>query len=359
MHPAILLVTGVLSTAIVFLSEPYFSKKLVEGGFVARDMYKPGEVYIPNKGGLLILFGALVSLILMTLGFRTANFFLEEQVFPRSLSTLDEAMLYTVLIFAFFGVLDDYIDVGRRMKMVLPLFFSYPIMMALVMPTHLPVPVLGEIDLTAVIIPLGGGGGITLSQIVRYGITPVYIMVVANLVNMHSGFNGLQSGVSLIVLISLFLKEWLYGDMDDMLTAAAITGGLAGFWWYNRYPARFFEGNIGSMAIGATIGGIIVTKHLYFTGFVMLIPHTINFLMYVYWRFKRWTLVRQGREVGPYHHQIKFGKIRDDGTLDVPNRLTLKWFIPFHRPTTEPQAVRYMYILSAIFCFAGIIMPYY
>ncbi|MCD6461231.1 MAG: hypothetical protein J7L61_00610 [Thermoplasmata archaeon] len=358
MEPSLLLITALMGTATVLISEPYFSSRLRKGGFVAQDMYKPGEVMLPNKGGLLILFGGLCAIIGMTVAFRLVNFVVGENVFPRSLSAMDEAILYTVLIFAFYGVLDDYVNVGRTSKIFLPLLFSYPLVSVLVMPRYLPVPLLGSLDLTRTLIPFDGAG-ITVSQVIRYLIVPVYIMVVANLVNMHSGFNGLQSGLSLILLTTLFIKTTIHGDTGGLFVAAALTGGLLGFWWFNRYPARFFEGNIGSMAIGATIGAVIISHNLYFTGVIILIPHIINFLMYVYWRIRRKLLVRAGREVGPYHHQIKFGKLRDDGTLDVPNRLTLKWFIPFHRPTTERQAVLYMYALTGVFCLIGLAVPYY
>ncbi|MDG6220336.1 MAG: UDP-N-acetylglucosamine-1-phosphate transferase [Candidatus Thermoplasmatota archaeon] len=359
MHPLVPMAVSVLALVVVLLVEPYFNIKLKSGGFVAQDMYKRGKVMLPNKGGLLILFGALVALIVASVVFRVVNFASQGDPLPRGLTSLDEALLYTMLIFAFYGVLDDYINVGRVSKILLPIFFSYPIVTALVFQNpSIYFPLIGSIDLAAPVIAMGGTY-INLSQLIRFIGAPLYVMVVANLVNMHSGFNGLQSGLSLMVLSSLLIKATIEDDLVDVVTVAAITGGLAGFWWFNRYPARFFEGNIGSMAVGATIGGFIVIQQYYVIGFVMLIPHIINFLMYAYWRIKRKMLSRQGRELGVYHHQIKFGKLMKDGTLEVPNRLTLKWFIPFHRPTTERQAVWYMYALTGAFCVLGILLPAY
>jgi len=358
MHPSLVPITILVGMMVVFLSEQHFSDKLREGGFVSQDMYKPGKVMLPSKGGLLILFGGLISLIVMIFAFRVANFFMDTRVLPYSLSEIDEAIMYTALIFAFYGVLDDYMNVGRVSKLILPVLFSYPIATTMSLGSSIPIPLLGSLSSSLPLLSLGGES-IVVSQAVRFLIVPLYIMVVANLVNMHSGFNGLQSGLSLILLCSLLFKASLSGSIEHVLVAAAVTGGLAGFWWYNKYPARLFEGNTGSMVVGATMGGIIVTQGFFFSGFVMLIPHTVNFLMYFYWRLKRKLLVRQGKEPGYYHHTIKFGELREDGTLDVPNRLTLKWFIPYHRPTTEKQAVLYMYALTAVFCVIGILMPVY
>ena len=76
----------------------------------------------------------------------------------------------------------------------------------------------------------------------------------------------------------------------------------------------------------------------------MLLPHTINFWMYVYWRVKKYP-------------QVKFGKVREDGTLEVPNNLTLKWVLPYYRNVTERQATYAMYAVTAVFCIIGILIP--
>ncbi|MCK4717487.1 MAG: hypothetical protein KAT70_02365, partial [Thermoplasmata archaeon] len=140
MHPLVPFAVAVMALVTVFLTEPSFYRKLKGGDFVSQDMYKQGKVMLPNKGGLMILFGGLVSLILMMLVFRIVNFLSESSVLPGGLTSLDEALLYTMLVFAFYGVLDDYINVGRVSKILLPIFFAYPIVTALVLPTLPPPP---------------------------------------------------------------------------------------------------------------------------------------------------------------------------------------------------------------------------
>jgi UDP-N-acetylglucosamine--dolichyl-phosphate N-acetylglucosaminephosphotransferase len=77
----------------------------------------------------------------------------------------------------------------------------------------------------------------------------------------------------------------------------------------------------------------------------MLISHTVNFLMYVYWRMhiQKYPLV-------------KFEYIRDDGTIEVPNRVTLKWVLPYYFRMTEKQGAA-MYALTAVFCVIGLYVP--
>jgi UDP-N-acetylglucosamine--dolichyl-phosphate N-acetylglucosaminephosphotransferase len=89
---------------------------------------------------------------------------------------------------------------------------------------------------------------------------------------------------------------------------------------------------------------MIVMQGFIVSGFIMLIPHTINFLMYVYWRVKKYP-------------QVKFGKTRDDGTLEVPNNLTLKWVLPYYFRVTEKQSTYAMFAVTAVFCVIGILIP--
>jgi UDP-N-acetylglucosamine--dolichyl-phosphate N-acetylglucosaminephosphotransferase len=78
--------------------------------------------------------------------------------------------------------------------------------------------------------------------------------VVANLVNMHSGFNGLAPGLSLMVLSTLLVKTWFHGDIFNALFILCLTGALAGYFLFEKYPAQIFWGNVGALSVGAAIG---------------------------------------------------------------------------------------------------------
>lgn len=170
------------------------------------------------------------------------------------------------------------------------------------------------------------------------------MLVASNLVNMHSGYNGLASGLSAIVLLSLIIKSIILGDVENIFTIVAITGALLGYFLYDRFPSHIFWGNVGSLTIGATIGALIVIQGFIISGFIMLIPHTVNFLLYVYWRIRKFPVA-------------KFGSDRGDGKLEVPNPYTLKWVLPYYYNLTEKQATYAMYMLTGIFCLIGIFIP--
>jgi UDP-N-acetylglucosamine--dolichyl-phosphate N-acetylglucosaminephosphotransferase len=248
--------------------------------------------------------------------------------YSKTITPINYTIIVIVALFALFGLLDDLVNIGRPAKLILLYYCSYPIIPFITTTTIL-FPLVGDVDLSIIYLQL---------------IIPTYVPVVANLVNMHSGFNGIAPGLSLIVLVTLVLKTYFFGNIINALFIVCITGAVTGYFLFERYPSRIFWGNVGALSIGAAIGAMIVTQGFIISGFVMLIPHTFNFLLYIYWRLKKYPM-------------DKFGKVREDGTLEVPNPLTLKWVLPYYFRMTEKTAGYAMFSVTGIFCIAGFYLP--
>ena len=139
-------------------------------------------------------------------------------------------------------------------------------------PEYISLPLIGEVDLTKELFT-----NILWNDIFKVLVIPVYVMVVSNLVNMHSGYNGLQSGLSIIVISTLISKSFISSEMDNIYPSIAFAGSMIAFWLLTNIPLKFFEGNIGSLLFGSVIGCIIVIQKLWWFGFFILIPHTFNF----------------------------------------------------------------------------------
>lgn len=74
--------------------------------------------------------------------------------------------------------------------------------------------------------------------------------------NEADGLDGLLAGVSLfsfgaLAVVAFYLREYDLAVFDGM-----VVGALLAFLWFNIYPARFFMGDTGSMALGITMGVI-------------------------------------------------------------------------------------------------------
>jgi UDP-N-acetylglucosamine--dolichyl-phosphate N-acetylglucosaminephosphotransferase len=295
---------------------PYIIRKLRQNGHVVKDMYKADQPLVPTQGGLAILIIAIFSLSILTL------------FYGKIITPINYTIIVIVVLFALFGLLDDLVNIGRPAKLVLLYYCSYPLI-PFITTTVILFPIIGSIDFSIIYLQL---------------IIPTYVPVVSNLSNMHSGLNGIAPGLSLIVLVTLIIKTYFYGDVFNALFIVCLTGALAGYFLFEKYPSQIFWGNIGALSIGAAIGAMIVTQGFIISGFIMLIPHTVNFLQYVYWRLKKYPVA-------------KFGKVREDGTLEVPNPLTLKWVLPYYFRMTEKQASYAMFAVTGVFCIIGFCIP--
>jgi len=111
---------------------------------------------------------------------------------------------------------------------------------------------------------------------------PIVIFIVtavSNGANIADGIDGLTSGVSAIILITLAFFAYISGNIllskylnimflpnmgEITIFAIALVGAVIGFFWYNTYPAQIFMGDTGSLMLGGVIAvlAIILRKEL-------------------------------------------------------------------------------------------------
>ncbi len=83
----------------------------------------------------------------------------------------------------------------------------------------------------------------------------IFILVATSFsVNETDGLDGLAGGTLLIAFCSYGVIAFSQGKFDLAAFCAVIGGALAAFLWFNIYPARFFMGDTGAMALGITLG---------------------------------------------------------------------------------------------------------
>ena len=105
------------------------------------------------------------------------------------------------------------------------------------------------------------------------------LTAVSNGANLTDGLDGLSTGVSAIIGITLGILAYLSGHIEFasylnimyipnseelVIFICAFVGALIGFLWYNAYPAQVFMGDTGSLMIGGVIAviSIIIRKEL-------------------------------------------------------------------------------------------------
>lgn len=86
---------------------------------------------------------------------------------------------------------------------------------------------------------------------------PIFMFVViatAFSANETDGLDGLLGGVSLFAFVALTAIAFVLGRYELAAFCGALIGSLLAFLWFNIFPAKFFMGDTGSMALGITLG---------------------------------------------------------------------------------------------------------
>ncbi len=81
-------------------------------------------------------------------------------------------------------------------------------------------------------------------------ITMVWVIGLTNAINLIDGLDGLAAGVSLIAALTLAGLGLVYASNSVVAVAAILCGFLVIFIFFNRYPAKIFLGDSGSLQLG-------------------------------------------------------------------------------------------------------------
>ena len=80
-----------------------------------------------------------------------------------------------------------------------------------------------------------------------------WIVGITNAINLIDGLDGLSSGISTIVAMTIGLLGFFMGRRDICILALALSGAILGFLPYNFHPASIFVGDCGAQFMGFTL----------------------------------------------------------------------------------------------------------
>ena len=146
------------------------------------------------------------------------------------------------------------------------------------------------------------------------------IIAEVNSVNLTDGLDGLSSSVTLIFVIAMSMIFSLLSRQANALGFSAyatnlnsmtvfcfaVVGSLAGFLWFNSYPARIFMGDTGSMALGGIVAILgICSKSIIFLPFmgICYVASAVSVILQV-GSYK----LRHGKRIfkmAPLHHHFE------------------------------------------------------
>lgn len=240
---------------------------------------------IPSMGGIIFL---------VTSGF-----------FATVLSGLNGKVVFMVLTmfgFGFIGFLDDYLKI--RKKSSDGLSARYKMLLLIVVAAAAGIYLSASTDMgNSLQIPF-------IDKAIPLGIfyipfVIVFFAAVTNAVNLTDGIDGLSSSVTIMVVLFYVLMASRSGDQEVVLFGFSLVGGLMGFLWFNKYPAKVFMGDTGSLALGGAVGIIALFLRaellLVFVGIIYVVETLSVIIQVVY--FKRTG--KRFFKMAPLHHHFE------------------------------------------------------
>ena len=152
------------------------------------------------------------------------------------------------------------------------------------------------------------------------------IIAVSNGANLTDGLDGLATGSSAIIGVTLGVLAYVSGNIvfanylnimyipntgELSVYIAAFIGACIGFLWYNSYPAQVFMGDTGSLAIGGIIAvfAIIIRKEIMIPIFcgIFLAENLSVVLQVSYFKYTKYRFGAGRRifKMSPLHHHFQ------------------------------------------------------
>jgi phospho-N-acetylmuramoyl-pentapeptide-transferase len=334
----------------------FLSKQQV--GETIRDLGLEGQkekAGTPTMGGLIIILATLIPVLLLA---KLENIYII-------------LLIITTLWMGTIGFVDDYIKKFKKNKEGLKgrfkvlgqiglgiivgatLFFHPDVTMKEKLPIEQQRALLtqnpdiepfklfkAEVKSTKTTIPFMKGNEFDYSKVITW-ISPnlekyawvVFILVaifiitaVSNGANLTDGIDGLASGTSAIIALTLGIFAWVSGNIifseylnimyiprveEITIYIAAFVGALIGFLWYNTYPAQVFMGDTGSLTIGGIIAVIAIAVRKEWLIPVLcgiFLAENLSVVMQVSWYKYTKKKYGQGRRIfkmAPLHHHYQ------------------------------------------------------
>ena len=173
-------------------------------------------------------------------------------------------------------------------------------------------------------------------------ITIFIVTAVSNGANLTDGLDGLATGSSAIIGVTLGILAYLSGHINYasylnimyipgteelVVFASAFIGATIGFLWYNAYPAQVFMGDTGSLTLGGIIAvfAIIIHKELLIPILcgVFLVENLSVVLQVAYFKYtkKKYGEGKRIFKMTPLHHHFqKEGNAGIDALIQRPLR---------------------------------------
>jgi len=307
----------------------------------------------PTMGGIIIIASIVIPVLLFT---KLHNVYII-------------LMLITAIFLGFIGFLDDYIKVFRKNKdglsgrfkiigqVSLGLIVGVTLYMSntaeIKVKTSTPVQIQTDehgnkvsafdqaiTNSTKTTIPFVKNNEFDYAQLISWAgpdflwlrwvvfvlVTIFIVTAVSNGANITDGLDGLATGTSAIIGVTLGILAYVSGNViyadylnimyipgtgELVVFMSAFIGAAIGFLWYNAFPAQIFMGDTGSLALGGIIAvfAILIRKELLIPifGGIFLVENISVMMQVSYFKYTK-RKFGEGRRIfkmAPLHHHYQ------------------------------------------------------
>lgn len=237
--PVAALIAFVLSLLLGVAYIDFLKKKTMSQYILdeAPDRHKE-KSGTPTTGGFFIVLSSLIAAVVAL--------FMAEKT-----STGAFLLLITFVFYMFAGMQDDIQKIEKHQNKGLSARGKLFLQIAIAILPVLFVTISGRTFITF--------GDYTFNLGWFYPLFGIFIITgVSNAVNLTDGLDGLAASNMVISLMALVFINLIMGNIDLAIICAAIAGACLGFLYFNKYPAKVFMGDTGSLALGGVLGTIAV-----------------------------------------------------------------------------------------------------
>lgn len=265
----------------------------------------------PTMGGLIILAGILAGVVPVSrivMG-STGSYAAARQMNLEGLL----AVVLLITAYALLGMLDDYLTINPRGGVR-----GIPSKPKAAVQALLAVAFVMWLSSQAGFTPALYVAGKPLLAGVTYWIfAVVFIVGMANFVNITDGLDGLVAGLTAIASAAFAWTIIMSASAIDSPSLSlfalpmAIAGACVAFLWFNTNPARVFMGDTGALALGVGLPAVAIMTHrevlLIVVGLVFVLDGLSSALQWAVFKYTRVTS-GTGRRVfrkSPIHHHFE------------------------------------------------------
>ncbi|MGC8542300.1 MAG: glycosyl hydrolase family 4 [Vulcanisaeta sp.] len=280
---------------------------------LAPDAHKPYKVFVPKIGGVSVL----VSMAAVT---AYAYVLSDWRLFALGLVTITVGLI---------GLVDDLKGLPVSVRVFLPLVPA--LIIPVVVHGYIYILLIGHVHYFLVVAAL----------------SMLAVTVMANAANMLDVMNGIIPTSTLMIITVSGLISYLAGFSYALPATIVLILMVLPLAIYNWYPAKVFNGNVGSYALGAMMGAFMVLYNAGTQGVIAALPYIINGFL----------IVITAKGFKP-KETLKRPVIVNDGVIHankVPGSpTTLVKLMVLRKPKTEKEVVRDILLLFLITSLASL-----